>query len=437
MTATVPRILLVMPTTTYRAEDFLAAARRLGVEVAIASDRCDVLAKESPAAARGAIPIRFEEPDAAARAIVEAARRAPFAAVIGADDPTTVIAAKAAAALGLAGNPPEAALAARDKRRLREALAAAGEPCPAFRVFPLDDDPRAAARGQPYPVVLKPAALSASQGVIRANDEAGFVAAFERIARLLRSPEVAVRRDPALSCVIAEEYLPGVEVALEGLLRRGRLHVLALFDKPDPLEGPFFEETIYVTPSRLPPEVQTEIACRAAAAARAIGLREGPIHAELRVNLGKPFDLSNQTIPGRATVIELAARSIGGLCSRTLRFGTGMSLEEVLIAHALGREADLERERRPAGVMMIPIPRAGILRRVEGIEAARGVPGVEEVTITQALETEVVPLPEGACYLGFIFARADSPEAVERALREAHGRLGFDIARTLGTIRSP
>ena len=419
------RVLLLMPTTTYRAEDFLEAARRMDVEVAIASDRCEVLAVDSPEAARGALPLRFEDPDAAARAIVEAARARPFAAVVPVDDATTVIAAKASEALGLKHNPIEAVLAARDKRRLRRALAAAGLPCPRFRVFPIAVDPHAAAlEVSHYPVVLKPAALSASQGVIRADDPAGFAAAFERIARLLRTPEIAVRRDPALEWIIAEEYIPGAEVALEGMLRGGELRVLALFDKPDPLEGPFFEETIYVTPSRLEAADQAALAGAAASAARALGLREGPIHAELRLNARGPW------------LIEIAARSIGGLCSRTLRFGAGVSLEELILAHALGRDAPLEseRERRPAGVMMIPIPRAGLLRGVSGIDEARAVPGIEAVTITQKVGTGVVPLPEGAGYLGFIFARAETPAAVEAALREAHRRLRFQIAASLSAV---
>ncbi|HSD28965.1 MAG TPA: ATP-grasp domain-containing protein, partial [Vicinamibacteria bacterium] len=226
-------------------------------------------------------------------------------------------------------------------------------------------------------------------------------------------------------------FIPGREVALEGLLVGGELHVLALFDKPDPLDGPYFEETIYVTPSRLSPDVQLAIAAEARWAARALGLAEGPVHAELRVNDEGPW------------MIELAARTIGGLCSRTLRFGAGLSLEELVIRHALGIELDsLERERQPAGVMMIPIPRAGVLRAVRGREAALAVPGIEEATISAHVGQELVPLPEGSRYLGFLLARADSPEAVEEALRAAHRRLDFDIdtsgsAASAGTTTSP
>lgn len=429
------RVLLLMPTTTYRADAFLEAARRMEVEVALASDRCHVLAADSPHAARGALPLDFRDRDGAARAIAEAHAARPLAAIVPTDDATTIIAAKAAELCGLAQNPVDAVAAARDKRRFREAVAAAGLPAPRFRVFPLvlrlarrfatelAQDASGESSGPTYPVVLKPAALSASQGVIRANDEPEFAAAFERIRRMLRSPDLAVRADAALEWIIAEDFIPGVEVALEGLLRRGELRTLALFDKPDPLEGPFFEETIYVTPSRLPAETQRGIAAAVAAAARALGLREGPVHAEARVNERGVF------------VLEVAARSIGGLCSRTLRFGAGVSLEEVILAHALGREAALlERERSPAGVMMVPIPRAGVLRGVTGIEAARALPGIEEVAITAKEGMEIVPLPEGACYLGFIFARGETPADVEAALRAAHARLSFDIAPTLPAV---
>ena len=305
--------------------------------------------------------------------------------------------------------------ATRDKFQMRQCLAAAGVPVPRFRRIALDEQPLRAARGVEYPCVLKPLALSASRGVIRVNNADQFVAAFERIAALLRQDDVSVSGDAA-RYVLAEEYVPGLEIALEGLLTGGELHTLALFDKPDPLEGPFFEETIYVTPSRLPPGVQDALRATSAAACAALGLTEGPIHAELRLNDDGPW------------VLEVAARSIGGLCSRTLRFGTGMTLEEIILRHALGWPiATLERERRAAGVMMIPIPRAGRLRGVRGLDDAQAVPHVEDVVISAHVGQTLVPLPEGWQYLGFIFARADTPADVEDALRIAHARLAFDI----------
>jgi biotin carboxylase len=406
------RLLLLLPTTTYRTEDFLDAARTLGVDVVCASEKPSTFEAHAP---DYLLTIDFADPDAAAARVAELAARRPLNAVVGVDDLTSVAAAAIAERLGLRSNPLAAVAAARDKYQMRQCLAAGGVPIPRFRRIALKDDAFLAARGVAFPCVLKPLALSASRGVIRANNVDQFIAAVRRIGALLQRADVEVDGDAA-QFLLAEEYIPGVEVAVEGLLMGGTLHTLALFDKPDPLEGPFFEETLYVTPSRLPATVQRAIEQVTASACAALGLAEGPIHAELRVNDGGPW------------VLEVAARSIGGLCSRTLRFGTGMTLEEIILRHALGWPiASLSRERRPAGVMMIPVPRAGRLGGVRGLDAAKAVDGIEEVTITAHVGQELVPLPEGWRYLGFIFARADSPDAVEAALRDAHARLVFTI----------
>ena len=407
------RLLLLLPTTTYRTEDFIDAARTLGVDLVCASEKPSTFEAHAP---DHLLTLDFTDPDGAAARVADLAARNPLRAVVGVDDLTTVAAAAIAERLGLRTNAVAAVTAARDKFQMRQCLAAAGVPIPRFRRIALKDDPFLAARGVKFPCVLKPLALSASRGVIRANTVDQFIAAFRRIAALLARDDVQVSGDAA-QFLLAEQYVPGLEVALEGLLVGGTLHTLALFDKPDPLEGPYFEETIYVTPSRLPAVVQQAIERVAASACTALGLVEGPVHAELRYNDAGPW------------VLEVAARSIGGLCSRTLRFGTGMTLEEIILRHALGWEiASLARERRPAGVMMIPIPRAGRLQGVRGQESAASVPGVEDVTLTAHVGQELVPLPEGWQYLGFIFARADTPDAVEAALRDAHGRLKFDIA---------
>jgi biotin carboxylase len=273
---------------------------------------------------------------------------------------------------------------------------------------PLDAEPHEVARTARYPCVLKPIAMSGSRGVIRADDPAAFVRAFLRIA--------AIVRGGSADALIVEDWIPGAEVSLEGLLDAGRLAVLALFDKPEPLDGPTFEETIFVTPSRHPSAVQSAVARETEAACRALGLSEGPIHAELRLPEEGP------------TILEIAPRTIGGLCSRALRFGTGTSLEELVLRHALGLGTEgLSRETQAAGVMMLPIPRGGRLAEIRGLESARAVPLVEEVTIQLHRGAEVVPLPEGHRYLGFIFARGPRPAEVEEALRTAHSRLQIDI----------
>jgi biotin carboxylase len=347
--------------------------------------------------------------------VAEFARRHRVDAVVPVDDRTTVAGAAIAERLGLRSSPLAAVVATRNKHRMREAFARAGVRSPGFTLLHLADDPEAAAARVAYPCVLKPTILAGSRGVIRADDRAAFAIAFRRIAAILASADTGTPGEGSDE-VLVEDFVPGQEVALEGLLVAGELHVLALFDKPDPLDGPYFEETIYVTPSRLPSDTQAAITAETRWAAGALGLTEGPVHAELRVNADGPW------------VIEIAARTIGGLCSRTLRFGAGLSLEELVIRHALSIDLEsLERERQPAGVMMIPIPRGGVLRAVGGRDAALAVPGIEEVTISAHVGQELVPLPEGSRYLGFIFARADSPAATEAALREAHRRLEFDV----------
>lgn len=412
-------MLLLLPTTTYKAADFLAAAARLGVEAVVGSEQRQVLEGIAPGRT---LTLPLADPGAAAADIAGFARERPLAAVLPTDDATAEVAAAAAALLGLSHNPPDAARAARRKDLMRSRLREAGVRCPRHRLLPCRPSPgdealAAMAIGQDYPCVLKPTYMAASRGVIRADDAAAFTTAFRRIEGLLKRDEVAGGGDSeARAHILVEEYVAGEEVALEGLLREGRLQVLALFDKPDPLEGPYFEETLYVTPSRHPPMVQRAVAAAVADAARALGLRDGPVHAEARVD-------------GRgATILEVAARSIGGLCARVLRFGAGISLEELVIRHALGQDVSgLEREKRAAGVMMLPIPRAGLLTGVEGIEAARSVPGIEDVIVSAAVGQPVEPLPEGRAYLGFLFARGDDPAEVEKALREAHGRLSILI----------
>jgi biotin carboxylase len=407
-----PRVLLLLPTTTYRAPDFLDAARRLGVDVTVASEEPSTMESVNPA---GLLALDFRDPDASAGRVLEFAKMHPISAVVGVDEDTAVAAAVISRALGLPSNPPEAARASRDKALLRRRLDAAGVPNPNARVFALDGDPGEAAREVSYPCVLKPTFLAASRGVIRADDPASFVAAWQRIARILREPDVAARGGRSAEEILVEDFVSGAEVAVEGMLTGGVLEVLAIFDKPDPLDGPFFEETIYVTPSRRPERDLGEIRSVTSLGCRALGLHDGPVHAELRAT------------PIGPSVIELAARSIGGLCSRTLKFGAGMSLEELILRHALGVEDRSPRDPRAAGVMMIPIPRAGRFEGVAGLEAAKAVPDVEDVVISAHPGQTLVPLPEGSRYLGFIFSRAATPARAEAALREAQGELVFDV----------
>ena len=407
------RVLFLLPTTTYRSHDFLEAARRLNVDVTVASEETSAVEGLNPA---GLLAMDFRDPAGCVRKALAFARPNPLDAVVGVDEDTAVVAAAISGALGLPANPPEAVAAARNKAVLRSRLDAAGVPTPRSRLFRLQGGPDAAAGISPYPCVLKPTFLAASRGVIRADDRASFLRAWGRIAAILAQPDVAAKGGNAANEILVEEFVRGPEVAVEGLLSNGRLEVLAVFDKPDPLDGPFFEETIYVTPSRLAAPALTGIQTATERATSALGLRHGPIHAEIRVGRTGP------------SVIEVAARSIGGLCSRTLQFGTGTSLEELILRHALSREKEAPpRDPRAAGVLMIPIPRRGRLGHVSGVDEARQVPDVEDVVISARPGQILVPLPEGARYLGFVFSRAETAERAEAALREAHAKLAFEI----------
>lgn len=412
------QIVLLVPTTTYRLDDFLQAAARLKIDVILASNRCRVLAAEWPGHFGLSLP--FSSLRQAVAKAYSALRDKTIAAVIAADDHTTILAAMLAEKLKLHGNRHEAVEKTRNKLSMRRALAAGGLLSPKFFAGRIDSPPESYLSRVDFPAVLKPLLLSGSRGVIRADHPDEFVTAFHRLAALLRRREFFQMRRAAAKRILVESYIPGNEVAIEGLLTNGKLRVLALFDKPDPLVGPFFEETIYVTPSRLPRETQDEIHSAVSQACKILGLQHGPIHAEARLNSQGVF------------ILEVAARTIGGLCSRTLKFGAGISLEELVLRHAVGENVDdLLRLSGAAGVMMLPIPRSGRLHAVHGVEEARAVPYIQDLKITIPLDNLVVALPEGASYLGFMFARAETPAQVEETLREAHQKLQFDIQPAL------
>lgn len=412
------RLLILASKLGYQTRGFAEAAEELGVEVVFATDRCHQL--DDPWGDR-ALALHFEKPREAAEQILRQLAADPPHALLALGDRPTATAAYAEKALGIRGNPPEAVEASRNKLRQREALAKAGVRVPQFLSFKTADDPAAIATLVHFPCVVKPTVLAASQGVIRANNAAEFGAAVRRVRAVLDSPEIQAQREPGLDRLLVENYIPGKEVALEGLLEGGSLRTLAIFDKPDPLEGPFFEETIYVTPSRLPAATQQAVAECAQQSIAALGLLTGPVHAEFRVNDVGPW------------VLEIAPRPIGGLCSRALRFGPQkISLEELLICHALDLGgSDLQREDDASGVMMIPVPRSGIFEGVDGLDDAERVGGVTEIRITARLHDYVAAWPDGSSYLGFIFARATTPDAAEAELRAAHAKLHFKFAPRL------
>lgn len=407
-----------MTPATYRASDFLAAAAAAGVEIVVGTSHPQSLAGDVP---ERHLTLPFHDPPLAAAQTRAFAAAHPLTAIMGVDDEGAVVAAAIAAELELPHAALSAVAATCDKAEMRRLLQGAAVGSPPFTVCRDRRDLQRVAREIGFPCVVKPLFLAASRGVIRADDPAALEAALARVEALLARPDVQERARivPPVrheGMILVEEFVPGDEVALEGLLEDGVLRVLALFDKPGRLEGPYFEETLYVIPSRLPASTQRQIEDCAAKTVEALGLNDGPVHGEFRVNRAGVW------------VIELAARTMGGLCARVLRFGAGMSLEEIVLRHACGLEIPtFQREAAAAGVMMIPIPRRGVLRTVHGEAEARKVEGVEDVILSIAVGQEVVPLPEGNRYLGFLFARGPDPAAVEATLRSAHGKLAFSI----------
>jgi len=416
------QLLLFTPKLGYQTRTFEDAARKLGVHLVYVTDRCHQL--EDPWGDQ-AIAVHFESPETAAYTVMEALRGQEVSGVLALGDRPAAAAAYAARGLGIEYNHPASVEACRSKLRMREVFRDAGLRVPWFRSLPVTPVPEPSLVGIHYPCVLKPLSLSASQGVIRANNREEFLAAAERLRRLLESAEIRSTREPSLDQMLVEGYIPGKEVAVEGLLVNGALRILAIFDKPDPLEGPYFEETIYVTPSRLPEATQGQIERCARDVTRAVGLSTGPIHAEFRINEDGIWP------------IEIAARPIGGLCARTLRFSAReadepIALEELLLRHALQLPGwDVPREPMASGVMMIPVLHSGILEGVSGEVAARATPGITELHITARLHDHIAAWPDGSTYLGFLFARGSTADEVERELREAHKKLEFTIAPRL------
>lgn len=399
---------MLVPTATYRAEAFVRAAQSLAIDLSIASEVPSSLAHLHPVALPA---FDFARPSSLLSAAREFAATNRVDGVVAVDDQSVLPAALVASALGLRHHPVDSVRAALNKYLGRERMRSAGMDIPRFRLVPLESDPRSAAddvgREVGYPAVLKPLSMSASRGVVRVDSPDEFASAFTRLSALVRRFPSPLD-DLGNHHVLAESYIPGDEVAIEGIVDRGRLHVLAVFDKVDPLEGPYFPETMYVTPSRHRAEVQDRIHAVSRQTVAALGLDDGPVHVELRID-------GSRVIP-----LEAHARSIGGMCSRVLRFAGGRSLEELIILHSLGLLGEIpSRETKSAGVWMMQAPRSGRFAGMRGISAATAVPHVDEVLVSARPTQELVPLPEGFLYMGFIFARADTPAEVETALRTA------------------
>jgi biotin carboxylase len=393
------RALVILPTSSYQVSDYVAAAEQLGVELALASEAAPPLGMEDRF-----VPIDCDNVEASARAIADLAASTPVDTIVSADDTGVVIAARASELIGLPHNPTEAALATRDKVLMRRLLGQAEVPQPMFREVIGSADAVEAASSIGWPVVVKPVGLSASRGVIRADDEEALQAAVERIQGTFPA-----HLEETNGRLLVERFVPGREITVEGLVWDGELEILAILDKPDPLDGPFFEETMFVSPTNLPPSVVGEVQRITQSSIDAIGLEHGPVHAELRIDNGRPV------------VIEVAARTIGGHCGRALTFGLmGYSLESLVLQQAIGaKKRSVAPTPGATGAFMLPIPRSGTLRGVSGVDDARNVDGVWSVEISAAVGSHVAPPPDGDRYLGFIFARAATRSGVVGALRRA------------------
>lgn len=403
-----PRLLLISQPNSYRIAPYLVAAQQMGLEVLIGSRGEHSLATE----VNQGLHLDLEDHETALADILEEARNRPFAGIIGSDDSTVELAAHAAHRLDLPHNPPEAARITRRKDLARAHLMLAGCPVPSHCLIDLSLPLQQQMAGLPWPCVIKPLNLSASRGVIRCDNADEFITARDRIRPIIAESDDAFEQNH----VLVEDYIDGCEVAYEGYLHNGRLQTLTIFDKPDPMEGPFFEETIYVTPSQLDKQKQDLVKQRVQQACDAYGLTTGPIHAELRIN------------DKDAWILEVASRTIGGDCARTLDSGTERSLEQLTVSLAIGSPIAPAMPQDSRGVMMIPIRQGGLLKRVEGILAASKVPHIEKIDIAIANGHELIPLPEGNQYLGFIFARAESPDEVTESLRKAFAELKFVTA---------
>ena len=398
-----------MPSASYRAHDFMKAATKLGIEVVIGSDHQQALSKLLP---DFSLALNFRKPESSIKKIKKFAQKNMLTAIVGVDEETVILAAMASKELGLRYNSITSVRATRNKYLMRQKMTQAGLLSPKFQVISIESNPRKFAAEIEYPTVLKPTFLSASQGVIRVNDRGEFVDAFKQIKKIISDPSNRKKSPEEKDQILMEDYIPGTEIAVEGMLIDGEFKLLAIFDKPDPMEGPYFIETIYITPSRYTQKIQNEIIQVTKRAINALGLSSGPIHAEMRIN--------EQGI----WILEIAARSIGGLCSRVLCFTNQMSVEELILSHAVEERIEhIEREEKSAGVMMVPVLKTGILKGVKNLELAKKINGIEDIVITIAPEQILEPLPHGAKYLGFIFARGNSPEFVERVIREAYNKI--------------
>ena len=411
-------LVLIAPHGSYRTMRYLQAAEKLNLAVMIISEGEHSIVSEY---AQG-VHVQFHQPEHALESILSEINKAntQVVSVIGTDDSVIEIAANVAKELGLSYNNVNSAQLARRKDLARKALKENKTPIPYFKLFEIDKTLEQILSNtlqddfNHFPVVIKPLALSASRGVIRVNNINELEKGLKQVKTILEKHTDL--DDYEQQWVLLEEYIHGEEIAVEGIVENGQFKLLTIFDKPDPLYGPYFEETYYITPSRLSSELSQQVVDVVQSACEAYGIQTGPVHAECRLRDSKAY------------LIEMAARTIGGLCSDILEYGLGCSLEEVVLRQSIGQAVDSSFSETSAGVLMIPVPSKGILKRVEGLLEAGKVEYIEDINIQLRDGYELIPLPEGNSYLGFVFAKAPSFELVEKALRQAYACLNVVVA---------
>ena len=403
-----------MTTSTYRASAFLEASKKLEISTIIGTDQPDILGHLNPGSS---INLDYSKNNDSKKKIIEHINKFPIHGVLAIDEETLILGAIVADSLGLICHSMESVSTTRSKYELRKVLSEDGLRNPEFKLISSEENPKLISKSISFPCVMKPTYLSGSRGVIRANNEKEFTNAYLRIKNILDEPEAIIRGKDEAKMLLIEEYIDGIEVAVEGIIVNGEFLPLTIFDKPEPLDGPFFEETLYVTPSRLPKSLQEKILEETKNASNAIQLTNGPVHAELRIDRnGDPW------------VIDIASRTIGGKCSRAIKFSDGITLESIILSHVLGKKLpNIVPISSSSGVMMIPIPKSGVLKEVLGKEDALAIEGIEEIEITIPLGDKIVQLPEGDRYLGFIFASSKKSDETIEILKEAHKNLKFKI----------
>ena len=410
-------VILIIPSASYRTGPFMNAIKKLDLKVLVISDKSQVFSGKYP---DNLIIINFNHWKDKSVEISKWAKNNGLKAVIGVDEESIVLAANLSNFLNVDHNSIESVLLTKNKYLMRTELIKTGLCSPWFKIFSIYESSNKIINEISFPCVIKPTFLSGSRGVMRVNTKKELSEGIKTLNELLSLDELRKRGGKQSDYIMIEEYIPGKEVAIEGIVSEGKLTMLAIFDKPELLEGPTFEETIIVTPSVLTKKIQYSLLETLQVVVKALGIVKGPVHAEARINRNGNY------------ILECASRSIGGLCSKVLEFQGGISLEELILRSYLGRNIEKSKLIGNArGVMMMPTEKKGILKEIGGVKDALVVKGVTDLQITVKPGEKLQPLPKGDRYLGFIFAGGNNQEFVINALKNAWSKIEIVLENDL------